>query len=276
MRDLSHDRALLSINSMTVKAWSLPELVEGCARAGLSAISPWRDIVQACGLERAAKLIRAHGMTVTGLCRGGMFPAADEASRLAALDDNRRAVDEAAAIGAQCLVLVVGGLPKGSRDLNGARMQVREALHALLPYARQARVPLAIEPLHPMYAADRACVNTLAQANDLCDELGEGAGVAVDTYHVWWDPDLEREIARAGKRILAYHVNDWLLLTTDLLLDRGMMGYGVIDLRAIRAMVQAAGYRGHCEVEILSANNWWTRDPDEVLRICIERHQTVV
>ncbi len=276
MRDLSQDRALLSINSMTVKAWSLPELVEGCARAGLSAISPWRDIVQACGLERAAKLIRAHGMTVTGLCRGGMFPAADEASRRAALDDNRRAVDEAAAISAQCLVLVVGGLPKGSRDLNGARMQVREALHALLPYARQARVPLAIEPLHPMFAADRACVNTLAQANDLCDELGEGAGVAVDTYHVWWDPDLEREIARAGNRLLAYHVNDWLLLTTDLLLDRGMMGDGVIDLRAIRAMVEAAGYRGHCEVEILSANNWWTRDPDEVLRICIERHQTVV
>ena len=213
MRDLSHDRALISINSMTVKAWSLEQLIEGCARAGLSAISPWRDIVQACGAERAGKLIRAHGMTVTGLCRGGMFPAADAASRRAALDDNRRAVDEAAAIGAQCLVLVVGGLPKGSRDLASARMQVREALHALLPYARAARVPLAIEPLHPMYAADRACVNTLAQANDLCEELGEGAGVAVDTYHVWWDPDLKREIARAGKRILAYHVNDWLLPT---------------------------------------------------------------
>jgi sugar phosphate isomerase/epimerase len=276
MRDLSHDRALLSINSMTVKAWSLEQLIEGCTRAGISAISPWRDIVQACGPERAGKLIRAHGMTVTGLCRGGMFPAADEAGRRAALDDNRRAVDEAAAIGAQCLVLVVGGLAKGSRDIAGARRQVRDALHALLPYARQARVPLAIEPLHPMYAADRACVNTLAQANDLCDELGEGAGVAVDTYHVWWDPDLKREIARAGEKILAYHVNDWLLPTSDLLLDRGMMGDGVIDLRAIRAMVEAAGYRGHCEVEILSANNWWKRDPDEVVRICIERHQTVV
>jgi len=276
MRDLSHDRALLSINSMTVKAWSLQQLLEGCARAGLSAISPWRDIVRGYGAERAGKLIRAKGMTVTGLCRGGMFPAADEAGRRAALDDNRRAVDEAAAIGAQCLVLVVGGLPKGSRDLNGTRTQVREALHALLPYARQARVPLAIEPLHPMFAADRACVNTLAQANDLCEELGDGAGVAVDTYHVWWDPDLKREIARAGEKILAYHVNDWLVPTTDLLLDRGMMGDGVIDLRAIRAMVEAAGYRGHCEVEILSANNWWKRDPDEVLRICIERHQTVV
>ena len=191
MRDLSNDRALLSINSMTVKPWSLVELVEGCARAGISAISPWRDIVQACGVERAAKLIRAHAMTVTGLCRGGMFPAADAAGRRAALDDNRRAVDEAAAIGAQCLILVVGGLPKGSRDIDDARRQVRDALAALLPYARQAKVPLAIEPLHPMFAADRACVNTLAHANDLCDELGAGVGIAVDTYHVWWDPDLE-------------------------------------------------------------------------------------
>ena len=276
MRDLSQDRSLLSINSMTVKPWSFEQLIEGCARAGLTAISPWRDIVQACGVERAGKLIRAHGMTVTGHCRGGMFTAPDAAGRRAALDDNRRAVDEAATIGARCLVLVVGGLPKGSRDIVDARKQVRDALAELLPYARKAGVPLAIEPLHPMFAADRACVNTLAQANDLCDELGEGAGVAVDTYHVWWDPDLKREIARAGKRILAYHVNDWLLPTTDLLLDRGMMGDGVIDLRAIRAMVEAAGYRGHCEVEILSANNWWKRDPDAVLRICIERHQTVV
>jgi sugar phosphate isomerase/epimerase len=276
MRDLSNDRALLSINSMTVKPWSLEQLVEGCARAGISAISPWRDIVQACGAERAGKLIRAQDMTVTGLCRGGMFPAADQAGRRAALEDNRRAVDEAAAIGAQCLILVVGGLPKGSRDLAGARNQVRDGLAALLPYARQAGVPLAIEPLHPMFAADRACVNTLAQANDLCDELGDGAGVAVDTYHVWWDPEIAREIARAGRNILAYHVNDWLVPTTDLLLDRGMMGDGVIDLRAIRAMVEAAGYRGHCEVEILSANNWWKRDPNEVLRVCIERHQTVV
>jgi sugar phosphate isomerase/epimerase len=261
---------------MTVKPWSLEQLVEGCARAGISAISPWRDIVQACGIERAAKLIGAHGMTVTGLCRGGMFPAADDAGRRAALDDNRRAIDEAAAIGAQCLILVVGGLPKGSRDIAGARRQVRDALAALLPHARQGRVPLAIEPLHPMFAADRACVNTLAQANDLCDELGQGVGVAIDTYHVWWDPDLTRQVARAGRNILAYHVNDWLVPTTDLLLDRGMMGDGVIDLRAIRAMVENAGYRGHCEVEILSAENWWKRDPDEVLRVCIERHRTVV
>jgi sugar phosphate isomerase/epimerase len=276
MRDLSHDRSLLSINSATVKPWSFEQLVGGCARAGLSAISPWRDIVQACGVERAGKLIRGQGMTVTGLCRGGMFTAADDAGRRAALDDNRRAVDEAAEIGAQCLIMVVGGLPQGSRDLKDARRQVRDALAALLPHARQAGVPLAIEPLHPMFAADRACVNTLAHANDLCDELGAGVGVAVDVYHVWWDPDLKREIARAGRKILAYHVNDWLVPTTDLLLDRGMMGDGVIDLRTIRDMVEATGYRGHCEVEILSAGNWWKRDGDDVLRVCIERHQTVV
>jgi sugar phosphate isomerase/epimerase len=276
MRDLSNDRSLLSINSITIKSWSLVQLVEGCARAGIAAISPWRDIVQDCGIKEAGRLVRAHNMTVTGLCRGGMFPALDETARRAALDDNRRAIDEAAEIGAQCLVLVVGGLPKGSRDIAGARRQVRDALAALLPFARQSRVPLAIEPLHPMYAADRACVNTLGQANDLCDELGDGLGVALDVYHVWWDPDLERQIARAGRRILAYHVNDWLIPTTDLLLDRGMMGEGIIDLRVIRANVEAAGYRGHCEVEILSVNDWWRRDPDEVLRICIGRHQTVV
>ena len=154
---------------------------------------------------------------------------------------------------------------------------MRDGIAAMLPHARAAGVPLAIEPLHPMYAADRACVNTLAQALDLCDELGdEQLGVAVDVYHVWWDPDLARQIARAGKRILAFHVCDWLVPTTDLLLDRGMMGDGVIDLRAIRAHGRGGGLRGHSEVEIFSAQNWWKRDPDEVLRICIERHQTVV
>ena len=202
-----------------------------------------------------------------------MFPAADEAGRRAALDDNRRAVDEAAGIGARCLVLIAGGLPKGSKDLAGAHEQVRDGIAALLPYARDAGVPLAIEPLHPMYAADRACVNTLGHANDLCDELGEGLGIALDVYHVWWDPDLPRQIERAGKRILTYHVCDWLVPTRDLVFDRGMPGDGVIDLRGIRAMVEATGYAGHIDVEIFSAQDWWKREPDEVLRICLERHQ---
>ena len=276
MRDLSRNRDLLAINSATVKAWSLEQLVEGCVRAGISAIAPWRDIVQACGVERAGKLIRAQGLTVTCYCRAGMFPAADEAGRRATLDDNRRAVDEAAGVGARCLVLIAGGLPKGSKDLAGAHQQVKEGLYALLEYARTVKMPLAIEPLHPMYAADRACVNTLGHALDLCDKLGPGLGVAYDVYHVWWDPDLRYQTARAGNRILTYHVCDWLVPTRDLLLDRGMPGDGVIDLRGIRAMVEATGYDGLCDVEIFSAQDWWTRDPAEVLRICLERHQTVV
>ena len=280
MRDLSKDRALLAVNSATVKAWTLEQLVEGCARAGISAIAPWRDIVQAAGDKKAGKLIRDAKLDVSCYCRGGLFTAADEAGRRTALDDSKRAVDEAAAIGARCLVILGGGLPPSSKDLAGAHRQVRDGLAALLPHARAARMPLAIEPLHPMTAADRCCVNTLAHANDLCDEIGDSSGkdlgVALDVYHVWWDPDLPRQIARAGKRILTYHVCDWLVPTRHLVLDRGMPGDGVIDLRGIRAMVEATGYAGHIDVEIFSAENWWKRDPAEVLRVCLERHQTVV
>ena len=276
MRDLSNDSSLLAINSATVKSLNLPQLVEACARLGIGGIAPWRDIVQAEGVAKAAKMIRDAGLTVSCYCRGGMFTAADEAGRRAAIDESRRAVDEAAAIGAKCLVMLGGGLPPGSKDLAGAHRQVRDGLAALMPHARAAGMPLAIEPLHPMTAGDRCCVNTLAHANDLCDELGEGVGVALDVYHVWWDPDLPRQIARAGKRILTYHVCDWLMKTRDTVFDRGMPGDGVIDLKAIRAMVEATGYAGLIDIEIFSTLDWWKRDPDEVLRICLERHQTVV
>ncbi len=276
MRDLTNDTALLAINSATVKSFNLQQLVENCARLGIGGIAPWRDIVQAEGVAKAGKMIRDAGLAVSCYCRGGMFTAGDEAGRRAAIDDSRRAVDEAAAIGAKCLVMLGGGLPAGSKDLPGAHRQVRDGLAALMPHARAARVPLAIEPLHPMTAADRCCVNTLAQANDLCDELGEGVGVAVDVYHVWWDPDLPQQIARAGKRILTYHVCDWLMKTRDTVFDRGMPGDGVIDLKAIRAMVEATGYDGLIDIEIFSTQDWWTRDPAEVLRVCLERHQTVV
>jgi sugar phosphate isomerase/epimerase len=249
--------------------------VEACARHGVRAIDPWRNQVAAAGLAEACRIVEANGMRVTGYCRGGMFPAADAAGRRAAIDDNRRAVDEAAALGAECLVLVVGSLPQGSRDIDGARAMVADGIAAVLPHARACQVPLALEPMHPMYAADRACVNTLAQALDLCDQLGDGMGVAIDVYHTWWDPDLPRQIARAGKRILAYHVCDWLVPTRDLLVDRGMMGDGVIDLPGIRRMIEAAGYRGTQEVEIFSAENWWKRPGDEVLKTCIERFNTV-
>jgi sugar phosphate isomerase/epimerase len=264
----------MSINLATVRPqYTMAQAVDACLTQGITAIAPWRDQVQATGLREAASIVRTNNMRVTGLCRGGMFPAADNAGLAAAIDDNKRAIDEAAAIQADCLVLVVGGLPKGSRNLPAAREMVADGLAAILPYARENLMPLAIEPLHPMYAADRACINTLEQALDVCDLLGDGVGVAIDVYHVWWDPKLYTQIARAGAkgRILAHHICDWLVPTRDLLLDRGMMGDGVIDLRAIRIAMEKAGYRGPQEVEIFSSENWWKRPGEEVLATCAER-----
>ncbi len=283
MRDLSNDPDWLSLNWATVRTqWAdLRQTIEGCARHGIPGISVWREPLQALGLAEAARLIQDHDLTITGLCRAGLFPAADAAGRQAAIDDSKRAIDEAAAIGAQCVVVLAGGLPEGSTDLADARAQAMDGLAAILPHARASGVPLAIEPLHPMYAADRCCVNTLRHANDLCAALDPdaagGVGVTIDVYHVWWDPELEAEIARAGAggRILAFHVCDWLVPTKDLLLDRGMMGDGVIDIPKIRGLVEAAGYNGFIEVEIFS-KDWWQRDPDEVLRIVAERYRTVV
>ncbi len=277
MRDLSRDNRFLSINTATLRRERpLAEVAHALAAAGIPGIGPWREQIQAVGIKAVAKLIADHGLTVSGVSRAGVFTAKGRAGLREALDDNRRAVDEAAGIGARCLVLIGGGLIPGSRDIAEARALFAEGLAALLPHARSARLPLAIEPLHPMYAADRAVINTLAQANDLCDALGEGVGVVVDVYHTWWDPNLEREVARAGaKRILAFHLSDWLVPTTDLLLDRGMMGDGVIDLRRIRGWVEAAGFEGMCEVEIFSERNWWRRPMDEVLRTCVERYRTV-
>jgi sugar phosphate isomerase/epimerase len=223
------------------------------------------------GVARAARRIRDTGLAVTGLCRGGMFPAADEAGRRAAIEDNRRAIAEAHAIGARCLVVLGGGLPPGSKDLPGARRMFHDGLAAVLPEARAAGVTIALEPLHPMTCADRSVLSTLGQALDLCDEVGEGLGIALDVYHVWWDPALEAQIARAGTRIAAFHVCDWLVPTTDLVFDRGMPGDGVIDIPRIRALAEAAGYRGACELELLS-RRWWAEDPEVVLRVAKERH----
>jgi sugar phosphate isomerase/epimerase len=273
------DSGLISLNSATVKEkWNLRQVIEGCARNGIRGISPWRDKLAELGVKEAAKLIRDNGLKVTGLCRGGMFTAAERKERQAAIDDNLRAIDDAAALGARCLVLVAGGLPKGSKDVGGAREIVRDGIGEVLDHARSAGVPLAIEPLHPMYCADRACINTLAQALDLCDELDSGKGgalgVAVDVYHVWWDPLLKPGIERAGdKRLLAFHLCDWLVPTTDFLNDRGMMGDGVIDLPRIRSWMEAVGYRGMHEIEIFSARNWWKREPDDVLGVVKRRHQ---
>jgi sugar phosphate isomerase/epimerase len=283
MRDLSRGLDRLSLNTATVRErWDLEQAIEGCARHGFGGIAPWREQVQALGAEAAGRRIRDAGLKVSGYCRGGMFTASDAAGLQAAIDDNRRAIEEAAAIGARCLVLVCGGMPPGSKELERARAQVRDGIAAILPDARAAGMPLAIEPLHPMQAADRCCVNTLKQANDLCDDLdpshGGGLGIAIDVYHVWWDPELAGQVERAGAagRILAFHVCDWRVPTRDLVFDRAMMGEGVIDLPKIRAMVEAAGYDGPIEVEIFSQLDWWRRDPDEVLRIVAERYRTVV
>jgi len=267
----------LSINLATVRQqFNLAQAVDACVKQGLSAVAPWRDQVEAAGLKEAAAMVRANGLRVTGLCRGGMFPAADEAGRIAAIEDNKRAIEEACALGADCLVLVVGGLAKESKNIAAARQMVVDGIGATLDHARASRMKLAIEPLHPMYAADRACINTLEQALDVCDALGDGLGVAIDAYHVWWDPKLAEQIARAGAggRIFAHHICDWLVPTRDLLLDRGMMGDGVIDLRGMRRMIEDAGFHGPQEVEIFSAENWWKKPGDQVIATCIERYRS--
>src|SRR5277367_4011353 len=265
MRDFSSDHRWMSLNTATVrKQGDLAQIIDACARHGIRAIDPWRDQVAAIGLDRAVRAVRDAGLELSGYCRGGMFTA-DAAHRSEASDDNRRAVDEAKALGAPCIVLVVGGLPQYSRpgsapskDIAAARALVEDAIAEMMDYARSAKMPLAIEPLHPAYAADRACVNTTKQALDICDRLDPGRagalGVALDVYHIWWDFEVMEQIARAGRerRLLAFHVCDWLVPTRDILNDRGMMGDGVIDIRRYRAAVEATGYAGYCEVEIFS------------------------
>ena len=273
------DLARLSWNLATTrKKWDLAQAARGLAEAGVRAMAPWREMLDAAGMKEARRLIAGNGLAVSSLCRAGMFPANGNIARAAAIDDNRRAIDQAAEAGAPVLVLIAGGLPEGSRDLAAAQRMAEGGIASILPHARAAGVKLAIEPLHPMYAADRACINSLAHALDICDRLADDMlGVAVDVYHVWWDPDLEAQIARAGAaRLFGFHVCDWLVPTRDLLLDRGMMGDGVIDLARIRRCMDRAGYAGPIEVEIFSAENWWRRDPAEVVAIAKQRFAELV
>ena len=263
----------LSLNTKTVNAWTLQEAVDGAARAGLGAIGPWRDRVEEVGLSRAVKIIGDAGLRVSTLCRGGFLTAIDDDG----LDDNRRALDEAAALGAPELVMVMGGIP--DRDLIGARARVGERLAQLVPYALERGVRIALEPLHPMFAADRAVISTLGQALAMAEPHPEEAvGVVVDTFHVWWDPDLQSLIRTAGERgrISSYQVCDWLVpMEADPLLSRGMMGDGVIDFGTIGRWVHDAGYRGDVEVEIFNAAVWAT-DGDQVIETMKQRYRDLV
>ncbi|MFE2437938.1 sugar phosphate isomerase/epimerase family protein [Streptomyces sp. NPDC059409] len=257
-----------SINQMTVKQLSLPELTAACGDLGIGNVGLWREPVQAYGVEAAAKLVRDAGLTVTTLCRGGFLTATDPAERARALADNRRAVDEAATLGTDTLVLVSGGLPDGDKDLRAARERIADALAELAPYAEQHGVRLAIEPLHPMYAADRCVVSTLTQALDLAERFpAHQVGVTVDTYHIWWDDRAPAQIARAGAggRIHTFQLADWTTpLPEGVLNGRGQIGDGAIDMREWKSYVEAAGYSGPIEVELFN-EELWARNGREVL-----------
>ncbi|TDQ45495.1 sugar phosphate isomerase/epimerase family protein [Actinorugispora endophytica] len=264
--------ARLSLNQATVKYWSLAEAVQGCLRAGLPAIGLWREPVAEAGLAASAKLVRESGLRVSSYCRGGFLTGADRAG---ALDENRRAIDEAAELGAPCLVMVAGGLPEGDRDLPGARARVVDAIGELAPYAAERGVRLGLEPLHPIFCADRAVLSTLGQALDIAERFEpEAVGVVVDAYHVWWDPQVYDQIARAGAggRIVSYQACDWVLpLPEDALLGRGMVGDGHADVGGLRRAVDAAGYTGDIEVEIFNGDIW-AADGDEVIATLARRH----
>ncbi|MCY2953615.1 MAG: sugar phosphate isomerase/epimerase [Planctomycetota bacterium] len=247
----------LAIHTMTNKPWTLAQCIQAYTHANVPAITVWRNVIDPIGAPAAGKMLADSGLTVVSLARGGFFPALEASKRQEALDDNRRAIDQAAAIGAPLLVLVCGAVP--GLPLPTARSQIRDAIGQLLPYAQSHNVKLAIEPLHPMYAADRSAINTLAQARAICEyHRSPFLGIALDVYHTWWDPDLEKEIQLAAqqKTLLAFHICDWRPNTRDLLNDRGLMGEGCIPLKHIRHCVESTGFTGYHEVEIFSTERW--------------------
>jgi sugar phosphate isomerase/epimerase len=264
-----------SLNQMTIRQWSVPEVADGCAAAGVRSVGLWREPVADYGLERSARLFRDAGLTVTSLCRGGFFTTADAAGQMAALDDNRAAVDEAATLGTSVLALVCGGLPETSRDLDGARARVTDSLAELVPYAAERHVRLAVEPLHPMFCSDRCVVSSLGQALDITANFpADQVSVMVDAYHIWWDPALYEQVARAGaeRRIAAFQVSDWVTpLPAGVLTGRGMIGDGCIDLRRLRRAVDAAGYASPVEVEIFN-ERLWAMPGRDVLRLTLDRY----
>ena len=285
MRDFSADVSSLALNTATLGhnldghgfGWSPEQVIDACAARGFGALTFWRREIGNRGVE-IGKRARDAGMEVCGLCRTPFLvgPLAPR-SPTEVMDDFRASIDMAADLQAQVLTIVVGGVMHGSHSMTQSLGRVRDIVGEMAPYARDAGVVLALEPLNPVYGGDRSCLVTARDAIDMCEEIGESnVQICVDVYHVWWDLSLGRELRRAGgDRIAGYHLCDWLANTTDVLLDRGMMGDGVADLKAIRAAVEAAGYSGYCEVEVFSASNWWKRDPAEVLDTIVDRFRTV-
>lgn len=271
MRDLKNHPELCAINTATFGFQApLPIAIESIAKAGFGGIAPWRREVEGQDVKTLSKQMRDAGLKVTGYCRSTYIPASTSTQFDANIADNILALQDAAALGAESFVMVVGTLA----NLNSARTQVQEGVGLLAQHADKLGVKLALEPLHPVYAADRSCINLVSQALDMCDAIGSpSVGVFIDAYHVWWDPNVERDIVRAGteRRILGFHVSDWLMPITDTLNDRGMMGDGVIDLKSLRAVVENAGYKGLVEVEIFSSANWWKRPMDETLQVIKDR-----
>lgn len=265
----------LSLNQKTLNQWSLPEAVEGCVKADVPWIALWRDKVEETGLEESARIVRESGLQVSSLCRGGMFPAATPEGRAANIEDNKRAIHEAATLGTDVLVMVCGGL-SGVRRIDEARGMVRDGIEAIIPYAEEHGVRIGIEPLHPAFAADRSVISLLSEANDLVEHFRSSqVGVVIDIYHVWWDPHVYAEIARARGYTLGFHVNDWLVPNDDPLMSRGMMGDGIVENRRLREAVDAEGYRGPIEVEIFN-HVTWKMNGDEVLMLMKERFEQEV
>lgn len=260
-----NDISRLCIHTITTKPWAIERSAEEFGRAGIGGISVWRDTLEGRDIAKTGDLIRSHGLDIVSLVRGGFFPSLDAARRKNAIEDNRKAIDEAEALGAPMVVLVCGAEPR--IPMEQSRDQIKAGLESILPYAEQANVKLAIEPLHPMYADTRSAINTLEQANDMAEYFNSDyIGVAIDVYHLWWDPHLEKEIYRCGQHdnIFAFHVCDWLSPTTDMLNDRGLMGDGCIPIKQIREWVESTGYDGFIEVEIFS-NKHWAEDQHEFL-----------
>jgi sugar phosphate isomerase/epimerase len=247
----------LCVHTITTKPWPIEEAAKQYAAAGVSGITVWRDALEGRNIAATGRMLKDHNLDIVSLCRGGFFPHSTVAGRQLAIDDNRRAIEEAAALGAPLVVLVCGAVP--GQPLEESRKQIRDGIEALIPQAAAAGVKLGIEPLHPMYADNRSAINTLAQANDMAEALNSPwVGIAADVYHLWWDPELEKELLRCGKNgnLYAFHICDWKTPTTDFLLDRGLMGEGCINIREIRSWVEAAGFSGYCEVEIFSTKHW--------------------